>query len=280
MKHLCIGLSFLSIFLTVALTKTIVVYAASGVPNVVNYQGTLQDDAGNPVTAEKVMSFRIYPAMDTPKANALWVSGDMTIQVNQGRFSINMGDTTGIPSKIPAQPAFPADLFKDDTRYLGITVDGTELLERKKLVSVPYALSAGSGGIPKGIIVMWSGATVPEGWALCDGQNGTPDLRNRFVLGAGGGYGIGTTGGNSEINLAHSHTINDHTHSYSGNTGAAQGDVVNRTKDNNLYTTAGTAHYHSYSGTTGGASDRGTNSQLGNTNILPPYYALAFIMKL
>jgi len=45
--------------------------------------------------------------------------------------------------------------------------------------------SSGSG-IPKGCILMWSGsiATIPSGFALCDGSNGTPDLRNRFVIGA------------------------------------------------------------------------------------------------
>ena len=51
--------------------------------------------------------------------------------------------------------------------------------------------------VPGGFIGMWSGSaeTIPTGWALCDGTNGTPDLTDRFILGAGKGYTPGTTGG-------------------------------------------------------------------------------------
>lgn len=51
--------------------------------------------------------------------------------------------------------------------------------------------------LPRGIITMWSGATnaVPSGWALCDGNNGTPNLKDRFIVGAGQSYGVGNTGG-------------------------------------------------------------------------------------
>ena len=51
--------------------------------------------------------------------------------------------------------------------------------------------------VPRGIITMWSGATnaVPSGWALCDGNNGTPNLKDRFIVGAGQSYGVGNVGG-------------------------------------------------------------------------------------
>lgn len=51
--------------------------------------------------------------------------------------------------------------------------------------------------LPRGIITMWSGATnaVPSGWALCDGNNGTPNLKDRFIVGAGQSYGVGNVGG-------------------------------------------------------------------------------------
>jgi hypothetical protein len=54
------------------------------------------------------------------------------------------------------------------------------------------------GGLPAGVVVMWSGDIdqIPEGWALCDGNDGTPDLRDRFVLGAGDTMAIGDSGGN------------------------------------------------------------------------------------
>jgi hypothetical protein len=62
------------------------------------------------------------------------------------------------------------------------------------------------GVVPPGGIIMWSGssATVPQGWALCDGSNGTPNLRDRFIVGAGASYGSGATGGN---NADHSHSV-------------------------------------------------------------------------
>lgn len=65
----------------------------------------------------------------------------------------------------------------------------------------------GGGTLPAGLIVMWSGllSAIPSGWNLCDGTNGTPDLRDRFVLGAHAGDDPGATGG------ANTHTHNDHT---------------------------------------------------------------------
>ena len=63
--------------------------------------------------------------------------------------------------------------------------------------------------VPAGTIALWSGAAsaIPTGWALCDGQNGTPDLRGRFVVGAGGDYAVGDTGGAATEELsAYSHT--------------------------------------------------------------------------
>ena len=84
-----------------------------------------------------------------------------------------------------------------------------------------------------GMILLWSGASnaIPSGFVLCDGNNSTPDLRDRFVVGAGNSYNVGATGGAANVTLstsqipahghsgnAHSHSANfgDHTHSFSG----------------------------------------------------------------
>ena len=62
----------------------------------------------------------------------------------------------------------------------------------------------GSTGIPSGFIGIWSGAAnaIPSGWYLCNGSNGTPDLRNRFIVGAGSGYSVGSTGGANTVTLS------------------------------------------------------------------------------
>ena len=87
--------------------------------------------------------------------------------------------------------------------------------------------------VPVGGIIMWGGdlGDLPSNWQLCNGTNGTPDLRNRFVIGAGNNYSVGNTGGAESINLAHDHESSgtagtsstvggSHSHTLSGNTGA------------------------------------------------------------
>jgi len=112
-------------------------------------------------------------------------------------------------------------------------------------------------------IVLWSGAvgSIPTGWQLCDGTNGTPDLRDRFVVGAGGNYVVDSTGGAA----THSHTINSestHTHAIAWEPGAdlAEGEGWQKPGA----TQAGNAHTH-------------TENAQSN---LPPFYALCYIMKL
>lgn len=170
--------------------------------------------------------------------------------------------------------------------------------------------------IPAGLISLWSGSVAPSGWALCDGTNGTPDLRNRFIVGAGTSYPLGTTGGSTTSTAAggHTHTesaagghnhagltgdtaltvnqIPSHTHSLTGNTTAednnytpgstlmAEGSIVRGTY--NLTTTAtgeGATHNHTIG--TDGSHSHTINSVGDHTHsVTPPYYALAYIMKL
>ena len=110
---------------------------------------------------------------------------------------------------------------------------------------------------PAGIILNWSGAIVdiPAGWALCDGNNGTPDLRDTFIIPAGSTYVPGDSGGNAQ----HSHSYSDggHSHNAIGPTGIAIGSPV--------------------ATVTNVKQDIGTTD---NASSLPKYYSLAFIMKL
>ncbi|HBV97786.1 MAG TPA: hypothetical protein DEF36_12170 [Desulfotomaculum sp.] len=145
--------------------------------------------------------------------------------------------------------------------------------------------------IPSGVILMWSGTevSIPTGWALCNGQNGTPDLRNRFVVGAGtdGEYAVGDTGGEKTHALTinempyHGHAITvgsdgSHSHTYidgkaSGDAQAGTGTYGGQTWDSRSTTSDG-SHSHTASATNTGGGATHENR--------PPYYALCFIQKL
>ncbi|MBA7491903.1 hypothetical protein ES702_02451 [subsurface metagenome] len=103
-------------------------------------------------------------------------------------------------------------------------------------------------GVPAGVIVMWSGtlATIPDDWALCDGGNGTPDLRDKFILGCPDGVNPGDTGGSS----SHSHTVNAHSHtvnSHGHTIGSHSHTVNNHTHTIGSHSHTVNSHYHTVS---------------------------------
>jgi hypothetical protein len=134
--------------------------------------------------------------------------------------------------------------------------------------------------IPTGVISLWYGAigSVPVGWYLCDGANGTPDLRNRFIVGAGSTYSVNATGGSADsVVVSHTHTatVTDpgHFHTYGTfnfanvRAGSNGGTPFDATTPNTSTATTGVTVANSTTGVSG------TNANL------PPYYALAYIMK-
>ena len=171
-------------------------------------------------------------------------------------------------------------------------------------------------GVPSGCIMLWSGsiASIPSGWYLCNGTNGTPNLMDRFVVGAGSTYPVGAAAGSADaIVVSHSHTASSGgqsvNHSHSGTTSgmnrnnphnhtvnvyistfdsqqiAAQG-VNTQFVEYGSYVTGSTDINHEHAFTTGGVSAdhnhaitvNSTGSSGTNAN-MPPYYALAYIMK-
>lgn len=199
-----------------------------------------------------------------------------------------------------------------------------------------------SSAVPTGVITMWSGSTsaIPSGWALCNGSNGTPDLQDRFIVGAGSTYEVGDTGGANSVTLttaqmpahnhsvtvnsggAHSHSAStgsagSHSHSGSASSAGAHTHTIEQRKagagpqiaeasggsssgnwiqvasaraksagahTHSLSINSNGAHTHSVSVASGGAHTHSASSANtgggGSHENRPPYYALAYIMKL
>ena len=209
--------------------------------------------------------------------------GAVTVNsINDNEITAAKLHTTAVQDKLGYTPVSPTELSEGlsaKQNTIGYTpVSPTELSEQLSLL------------IPSGIIVMWSGSVVPTGWALCNGSNNTPDLRNRFIVGSGSTYQVGATGGSADATLvSHSHTGStstngNHSHvlylardSYgSGDqlTGDDTAGVDEQTYFDKTGGSTNTTGDHSHSFTTSTVGSSATNANL------PPYYALAFIKKL
>ena len=130
----------------------------------------------------------------------------------------------------------------------------------------------GNSLIPSGVIVMWHGATPPAGWALCNGANGTPDLRGRFIVGYNPSDAAYNTTGKTGGEAFHTLSIDEmpsHTHDY--------GDV----RDSDSYPGGGDGEG---AGNASGRSDTSRTTAAKGTGLAhenrPPYFVLAYIMKL
>lgn len=160
-----------------------------------------------------------------------------------------------------------------------------------------HASDLSGASVASGIIIMWSGSSIPPGWILCDGTGGTPDLRGRFVVGAGNSYNPGATGrptpagteiyhvkpnasvsiGYHALTLAeitHTHTVTDY-HGGGGSMGYGSGSIatgntyIERNTGSSCGNASGNADAHTHSATFTG----------NDCDVRPPYYVLAFIMK-
>ena len=175
----------------------------------------------------------------------------------------------------------------------GLTLDGAAGTSGQVMVSAGSGTPTWGNAFVAGMIMLWSGssATIPSGWLLCDGSNSTPDLRNRFVVGATSTYAVGATGGSADaITVAHTHTGTTTTASLTGSLGQ-QGDRAGIATASGIFSGSGTTSYagntqagalpaiitldasHNHTFTTDSTGSSGTNANL------PPYYALCYIMK-
>lgn len=123
-----------------------------------------------------------------------------------------------------------------------------------------------------GMIILWSGSidNIPVGWALCNGQNGTPDLTDKFIIGAGNKYNIGATGGEEQVTLTEEQ-IPSHNH-----------DILNGAITNSTTSGTVTISTSSFFGSKNFKVASNTENRGGGQphNNMPPYYALCYIMKI
>jgi len=199
------------------------------------------------------------------------------------------------------------------------TKTGTLTLESSPIIPNPTADQHPASKIyvdsrtPTGLIAMWSGlvTAIPTGWFLCNGANGTPDLRGRFVYGASINGDVGVTGGSADaVVVSHTHTGPSHTHSTPNHSHTASSNTTgdhthtiplygnlasvtaNPASSSAAYSqtrASGTAGAHSHTitvnsgggGTTGvsGTAATGSTGVSGTGANLPPYMKLAYIMK-
>lgn len=149
-----------------------------------------------------------------------------------------------------------------------------------QLATTEFVTTAISASFPSGGIIIWSGsaATIPTGWLLCNGSSSTPDLRDRFVVGAGSTYAVNATGGSATaVVVSHTHTatVTDPTHAHT--IPNAQADAIGGSGAQPSYRGSGTTSTSSAS--TGISVTNATAGVSGVNANLPPYYALCYIMK-
>ena len=251
--------------------------------------------------------FDITALMNT--ATSANTAGAIVQRDGSGNFVAGTAALTGLSLGGTAVSATAAELNLLD----GVTASTAEI---NTLDGIDTG-GTGFGYVPQGGIIMWSGsvASIPTGWLLCDGTNGTPDLRNRFIVGAGDTHAPGATGGEDSTTLAeanlpsHTHSFSattsgqsvDHTHGGTTNTTGAHTHTVTTTggvsadqggagssNAGDLTRTTSSAGDHSHTFTTGGTSTDHTHTVSGTTGATgsgtaldnrPAFYALAFIMK-
>lgn len=217
--------------------------------------------------AQQILNARIKHKRDSDdnfKANnPMLLNGEIIIvDDDTSGVKIKIGDGFSLYSQLPFFGAIYSE--KPEYSYTEIVGLNDVLLDLNNRINlIPV--------IPSGVIMIWSGnaTEIPDGWVLCNGENGAPDLTDKFVLGAGNNYSVGLTGGEAETILTVDQ-IPSHTHGYKRH--AFGSNDSDQTSNEKVYG-VNNKTIDAYIGVTD--STGGDQSH----NNMPPYYALCYIMK-
>jgi hypothetical protein len=160
--------------------------------------------------------------------------------------NVNIDGTLTVAGSVTAGNTVVGTLQAGTTNVSSLTVNGSQIV---------------GGYIPvPGMIVMYNGTTPPAGWAICNGTNGTPDLRDRFIIGAGSSFGLGAFGGGYGTGNA-----GDHNHNlprFNGSFNTNESGAAHSHRSDPAGFDSGSAGSHSHNSTTGG-SNANTTRDLG-----------------
>lgn len=219
-----------------------------------------------------------------PNAGGLiytYQAGSSTLLTTYTTVNGNIANTN--PIVLDAYGRTPSEIWMQtgySYKFIIQTASAVTLQTLDNLYPILQNAPASAPTLPTGVILLWSGSigSIPTGYVLCDGSNSTPDLRDRFVIAAGSNYAVGATGGSADaIIVSHTHTatVTDpgHNHTYSGSFGTVTPNIFSTTQTNPFETK------NTSTATTGITVANSTTGTSGTNANLPPYYALAYIMK-
>ena len=213
-----------------------------------NVKGTLKDVNSQTGTSGQILS-STGNGVDWIDANTTSVANSINVGVN-----VDSTDADQFVSFFGANSGNQPNRVDNDFTYNPST----------NTLTVGTIVSTVGGAFVTGMIVAWYGATnaIPTGFVICDGNNNTPDLRDKFIIGAGNNYAVDATGGSKDaVVVEHKHVTTFDGHKYFPGDGSTS---IN-------YGGAG-----GYPATTFSMNNEGVS---GTDKNLPPYHALCYIMK-
>jgi hypothetical protein len=239
----------------------------SPIGNGVSFLGT----TGLPLSGGKIYTYQA--GSSTPLATYTTVNGTIA-----NSNPITLGTDGRTPSEIWLTYGYNYKFILQDSV-------GSTIATYDNLYGILGTIPAASSTLPTGMILLWSGSigSIPSGYLLCDGTNSTPDLRDRFIVGAGSSYSVNQTGGSADaIVVSHTHTATSvvtdpgHLHTY-----LAKNSNFSTAGGPDQHPTMTTTSENTGTATTGitVATTNATAGTSGTGQNIPPYFALCYIMK-